>query len=73
MTDIDTYNAVRSVAAAAKVRGIDVQFSEGRLYLFRDGGSNRAVHFTNIADAQNWLNGYDYALEWGREPGSKLL
>lgn len=75
MSDMRNYKRVKDLLKRCEIRGIETAFNSEHdcLILFPYGGyQNRVRKFESAADLEKWLEGYDFALEYGREEGSKL-
>ena len=75
MSDFYIAKKVREIEIRLKHRGFKVEYTvNGSDQMIVNpitlgSNSNRAQRFNSVEHVGRWLDGYDYALEYGREDG----
>ena len=75
MSDFYTAKKLKTIEAMLKHRGFKVEYTvNGADQMIINpatlgSNSNRAQRFNSIEHVETWLDGYDYALVYGREDG----
>ena len=73
MSDFHIAHEVKRVETMLKHRGFKVDYTVNGAHqmvvnpIDLGSNSNRAIRFNDLQEVMQWLDGYDYALTYGRE------
>ena len=73
MSDFHIAHEVKRVEVMLKHRGFKVDYTVNGAHqmvinpISLGSNSNRAIRFNSLQEVKQWLDGYDYALTYGRE------